>query len=278
MTISVKEHGIYQRRDGLVEGPMAPRKNPLEPYFRTHPWSSTRIGTPNYSWTDDGRFGPRIDSVSSEDLVREIVVGEGWKPWSGGENPVPGTLVKICMRSWHCTTQESARSRWSHAGFPGDILAYRIVEQKAAPAPSAATGGIGTKVVGTRDFADRENELLKANVALEERARKAEAWSVAMRAGKEKLEARIAELEARLAVKPEFYTVWRSNGGSSTVKHATLEKAVLEAKRLSEVSPGQLFYVMAPIGNMLAEVPPAPAAKWSSVAYPQALDYAELPF
>jgi len=44
---------------------------------------------------------------------------------------------------------------------------------------------------------------------------------------------------------PQFWCVWRENGGSPTVKHATYRAARAEAGRLALKCPGSRFIVLA---------------------------------
>lgn len=62
-------------------------------------------------------------------------IPDGFMPWRGGENPVPGKRVQIYMAKVFAfdstrVAHPADSLRWSH--FPenpvGDILAYRVVE------------------------------------------------------------------------------------------------------------------------------------------------------
>jgi hypothetical protein len=63
---------------------------------------------------------------------------EGWMPWSGGENPVPGQRVERKERSgdlvWCACLSDHLR--WTHSGWDTDIIAFRI----APTAPVEASG------------------------------------------------------------------------------------------------------------------------------------------
>lgn len=121
----VREHGIYQCRDGKIVGPV-------------------RMGA----------FGPTVDgqiyhptgevlrgSSRPADLVREIVVGEGWKPWNGGVKIASsaGEKVDIVTREYVTNGGTTVRNcaafalRWHHEGQPDDILAYREVSNADEP-------------------------------------------------------------------------------------------------------------------------------------------------
>jgi len=55
---------------------------------------------------------------------------DGWIPWFGGENPVPGMLVDYqCITATYSNTL-SERLSWGHRGSDGDITHYRIVKEK----------------------------------------------------------------------------------------------------------------------------------------------------
>lgn len=63
---------------------------------------------------------------------------DGWMPWSGGENPVPGQMVERKERSgdlvWCACLSDDLR--WSHSGLDTDIIAFRL----APTAPVEASG------------------------------------------------------------------------------------------------------------------------------------------
>lgn len=56
---------------------------------------------------------------------------EGWIEWAGGENPVPGKLVRVTVRQGTKTIfpSKSEKWRWSHRESGYDIIAYRVVEE-----------------------------------------------------------------------------------------------------------------------------------------------------
>lgn len=43
---------------------------------------------------------------------------------------------------------------------------------------------------------------------------------------------------------PEFWMVWKENGGEPSHRHATLETAKAEAERLARAFPGSRFFVL----------------------------------
>ena len=55
-----------------------------------------------------------------------------WKPWTGGECPVPvGTLVDVQFRGGSiCAAKRAGNWRWDHINSIGDIIAYRIHEER----------------------------------------------------------------------------------------------------------------------------------------------------
>lgn len=56
---------------------------------------------------------------------------DGWMPWSGGENPVPGQRVEARCRDGHLLRDLSDVMWWSHSSHPedqhADIIAFRPV-------------------------------------------------------------------------------------------------------------------------------------------------------
>ncbi|EOO0160698.1 hypothetical protein BO117_RS13770 [Escherichia coli] len=66
-----------------------------------------------------------------EQLKKSEESHEGWIEWAGGENPVPGKIIKYKMRSGiksvGCYGSQSVR--WKHVGSGDDIIAYRVVEE-----------------------------------------------------------------------------------------------------------------------------------------------------
>ena len=65
---------------------------------------------------------------------------EGWMPWSGGENPVPGQMVECKGRYdsfWGATASKDLR--WIHIGKPSDIIAFRL-SRPASEQPVEAIG------------------------------------------------------------------------------------------------------------------------------------------
>lgn len=57
--------------------------------------------------------------------------GEGWVEWSGGECPVPNTVVWAQLRIGECLPLDTANSlRWSHDWGQRDIIRYRVHQPK----------------------------------------------------------------------------------------------------------------------------------------------------
>lgn len=59
-----------------------------------------------------------------------------WVEWHGGENPVPGKMVEVRLRTGDEFTGSdlSDHATWKHIWGDGDIIAYRIAGA-ASPAP-----------------------------------------------------------------------------------------------------------------------------------------------
>lgn len=57
---------------------------------------------------------------------------DGWIKWQGGECPEnPGVQVEIICKNMDESTRSSAGDfRWSHQGWPSDIIKYRIIEKE----------------------------------------------------------------------------------------------------------------------------------------------------
>lgn len=57
---------------------------------------------------------------------------DGWIPWHGGENPVPGKMVECMLSAGHRFRCAADSLSWRHNGDCGGIVAYRVVEPKPA--------------------------------------------------------------------------------------------------------------------------------------------------
>ena len=56
-----------------------------------------------------------------------------WIEWSGGEPPVPfGVEVEVKLRDRDLPPFKGSKWDWSHMGNRTDIIAYRIVNGRAA--------------------------------------------------------------------------------------------------------------------------------------------------
>lgn len=131
-TLVVREHGIYKRRDGEII-------KIIRPHFDTGGGAAWTDGVHTYrrdgSWAGD-------QAPNGYDLVREIVVGEGWKLWNGGIM-VGGADERVDVVTRECVAGLSdvirncraAIIRWSHEGKSDDILAYREVSAVAVDEP-----------------------------------------------------------------------------------------------------------------------------------------------
>lgn len=120
----VREHGIYERRNGKIVGPARGRGD-----FVTRPWEIS-----GNAYTTDGREDPyQGDRALPLDLIREIIVGEGWRPWNGGlvfaeADERVDIVTRQCAAGLGSVVRNCAAFalRWSHEGKPDDILAYRV--------------------------------------------------------------------------------------------------------------------------------------------------------
>ncbi len=82
---------------------------------------------------------------------------DGWIPWSGGKNPVPGQRVEVKIRWRNGRPSEGAVAsdvmRWSHGtrrSGGGDIIAFRL-----APTAPVEAGGSERENRTTQEWADR---------------------------------------------------------------------------------------------------------------------------
>ena len=118
----VREHGIYERADGKIVAWEGAEFSIFPPFTLLQ----YKVGGVWYSPNGECSFW-------SNNLVREIVAGEGWRPWNGG-----GIVVLDAEAKVDIVTRQSAAGlgpivqglrvsslRWSHEGKPDDILAYR---------------------------------------------------------------------------------------------------------------------------------------------------------
>jgi len=57
-----------------------------------------------------------------------------WIPWKGGECPVPkDTLVDVEFRGGSiCPNKQVRRWKWNHHNIAGDIVEYRLSEEKCS--------------------------------------------------------------------------------------------------------------------------------------------------
>lgn len=81
----------------------------------SHEW--VQIDDPSFSLMCEYRIVPDED---------------GWLPWYGGECPVPeGTRIEIRFSDNTISSRLSNATslKWSHKRLPGDIFAYRVVEE-----------------------------------------------------------------------------------------------------------------------------------------------------
>lgn len=72
---------------------------------------------------------------------------EGFIPWYGGDNPVPGKFVRIKLQGGY-TTPDDRKERanavkWRHVLNSGNVIGYKVVEDTPAPAPFSTKFVIG---------------------------------------------------------------------------------------------------------------------------------------
>lgn len=80
---------------------------------------------------------------------------DGWMPWAGGENPVPGQMVEVKIRWRNGEPSEgevlSDRMAWAHRrkghGEGGDIIAFRL-SRPASEQPVEAIGAGREEIAG----------------------------------------------------------------------------------------------------------------------------------
>jgi hypothetical protein len=126
MTITLKEHGIYRRRDGRIVGPIA--------RYAPHP-PERPFEVEGLAYFSDGTWFAKGEK-NDADLIEEIVVGEGWIAWNGGNQPVAGDVVVDVVPLFPGSAWLRDRAKyWSWDTKTNPILAYRVVEEaKAATA------------------------------------------------------------------------------------------------------------------------------------------------
>lgn len=120
MTITIQEHGIYERRDGEIVGPAIPLEGSL-----TFMW---KIGPRSYM--NNGAF--TVSGINAHDIIREIVVGPGWLPHNGGGNPAGGIPVQYVLNYGAMGVAFSKDLNWGRKPGNPYIVAYRIIEEAKA--------------------------------------------------------------------------------------------------------------------------------------------------
>ena len=74
-----------------------------------------------------------------------------WSEWNGGECPVPNdTEVIIAVRygTGSTTPCRAGDYRWNHKGYPGDIIAYKVVSEAAPTTEQEPKTATETQVGG----------------------------------------------------------------------------------------------------------------------------------
>ena len=104
--------------------------------------------SPTEDWVQVAVDGVTVEQYPSRFAFIGRPDADGWMPWSGGENPVPGQRVEYRMRGqWDEGTYGPDRAdecTWSHRGQVWDIIAFRL----APTAPVKASEPIFTPVTG----------------------------------------------------------------------------------------------------------------------------------
>lgn len=75
----------------------------------------------------------------------------------------------------------------------------------------------------------------------------------------------------------KFWMVFNPNGRAPTAKHLTKDAAKVEAKRLSESSPGNMFVVLAAVDAFKCPLGPVESIKLRKATETEILD-SEIPF
>ncbi len=74
--------------------------------------------------------------IFNEDVAYRVVPDEnGWLPWYGGKCPLDGTVM-VEVKYRHDIAGESDYAHlihWGHLYTDGDVIAYRVIEEKADP-------------------------------------------------------------------------------------------------------------------------------------------------
>ena len=142
--IEIKEHGIYERRDGVIVGPAKGNV-----FLGKIKGFHIRAPSGDLLFYDPRNGGAALDDGQTfADLIREIVVSEGWLPWNGGDKPVwENAQVDVILRD---EIQKQTRGPypgggvcWSWQGPPScNVVAYRVIEPSvtgSSPEPLKTT-------------------------------------------------------------------------------------------------------------------------------------------
>ena len=63
-----------------------------------------------------------------EDRIEQAVTNDGWIPWNGGENPVPGKVVWVrCRDGYQSDSLPSDEVWWDRHEAIWDVVAYKVV-------------------------------------------------------------------------------------------------------------------------------------------------------
>lgn len=107
----------------------------------------SKTGNPKYPWdtgsgatvTDEGKqmIG---EAENAGDLVELIRDEHGMTIWHGGEQPAEtrGKQVKVILRAGTGMLEDAADLRWTADGEDGDIVAYKVLNDKPVAQPASA--------------------------------------------------------------------------------------------------------------------------------------------
>lgn len=117
-TLTVKLHGIYERRDGRIVGIMRFTPDGVLATQDDGEVVYAATGRANYHGCND----------TPKDLIRQIIVGKDWRPWNGGDCPVyREARVDYVMRdSGPLLGERASVLTWENDGSPYNIIAYRV--------------------------------------------------------------------------------------------------------------------------------------------------------
>ena len=125
--IEIKVGQVWRTGDGeLVE---IKERDPVDTIY---PW----LGSGNDWYTDRGWYFQH-GADTKRDLIELIHDENGFTIWRGGTQPVPSNiLVEYRLDDGTVCTDPAGELCWGHEDCPGDIVAYKVVEQSTAQQPA----------------------------------------------------------------------------------------------------------------------------------------------